>query len=52
LAGCAGVEKAAKDAGFSVMFHSHTGRMDASPEQTDIESFKVLEPVADGFAII
>jgi catalase-peroxidase len=49
LAGCAGVEKAAKDAGFSVNVPFTPGRMDASPEQTDIESFKVLEPVADGF---
>ncbi|MFN8256021.1 MAG: peroxidase family protein, partial [Bacteroidales bacterium] len=49
LAGCAGVEKAAKDAGIAVTLPFTPGRMDASPEQTDIESFAVLEPVADGF---
>lgn len=49
LAGCAGVEKAAKDAGFEVTVPFTPGRMDASQEQTDIESFAVLEPAADGF---
>ncbi|MDX9695789.1 MAG: catalase/peroxidase HPI [Bacteroidales bacterium] len=49
LAGCAGVEKAAKDAGVTITVPFISGRMDASIEQTDVESFKVLEPVADGF---
>ncbi len=49
LAGCAGVEKAAKDAGFAVTVPFTPGRMDASQEQTDVESFAVLEPAADGF---
>lgn len=49
LAGNAGVEKAAKDGGFSVVVPFTPGRMDASQEQTDIASFSVLEPVADGF---
>ncbi len=49
LAGCAGVEKAAKDAGYDVKVPFTPGRMDASLEQTDVESFSVLEPVADGF---
>jgi len=49
LAGCAGVEKAAKDAGFEVTVPFTPGRMDASQEQTDVESFGVLEPAADGF---
>ncbi len=49
LAGCAGVEKAARDAGHNVTVPFTPGRTDASPEQTDAESFEVLEPIADGF---
>ncbi len=49
LAGCAGVEQAAKNAGVSVTVPFAPGRMDTSQEQTDVESFAVLEPVADGF---
>jgi catalase-peroxidase len=49
LAGCAGVEKAAKDAGKVVSVPFTPGRMDASQEQTDVDSFTVLEPAADGF---
>jgi catalase-peroxidase len=49
LAGCAAVEKAAKDAGHDVTVPFAPGRMDASQEQTDTESFAVLEPRADGF---
>jgi len=49
LAGCAGVEKAAKDAGYDVTVPFTPGRMDASQEQTDADSFAVLEPIADGF---
>ena len=49
LAGCAGVEQAAKKAGHDVKVPFAPGRMDASAEQTDAESFAVLEPVADGF---
>jgi len=49
LAGCAGVEQAAKNAGHDVPVSFTPGRMDASQEQTDVASFAVLEPVADGF---
>ncbi|MCW3088686.1 MAG: katG [Sediminibacterium sp.] len=49
LAGCAGVEKAAKDAGHTITVPFTPGRMDASQEQTDVESAGFLEPVADGF---
>jgi len=49
LAGCAGVEQAAKNAGRRVTVPFTPGRMDASPEQTDAASFAVLEPKADGF---
>jgi catalase-peroxidase len=49
LAGCAGVEQAAKNAGIEIKVPFTPGRMDASQEQTDVESFAVLEPAADGF---
>lgn len=49
LGGCAGVEKAAKKAGYDVLVPFTLGRTDASQEQTDVESFSVLEPKADGF---
>jgi catalase-peroxidase len=49
LGGCAGVEQAAKNAGQEVTAPFTPGRMDASQEQTDVESFAVLEPIADGF---
>lgn len=49
LAGCAGVEQAAKDAGHSITVPFTAGRADASQEQTDVTSFAALEPAADGF---
>ncbi len=49
LAGCAGVEQAAKKAGHDVTVPFSAGRMDALQEQTDVVSFAVLEPIADGF---
>jgi catalase-peroxidase len=49
LAGCAGVEEAARKAGHTVTVPFAPGRMDAAQEQTDVNSFAVLEPVADGF---
>ncbi|HEK1691212.1 TPA: catalase/peroxidase HPI [Pseudomonas putida] len=49
LAGTAAVEKAAKDAGYAGNVQFRPGRVDASQEQTDVESFAVLEPLADGF---
>ena len=49
LAGCAGVEKAAKNAGHDIIVPFTAGRADAAEAQTDVESFGVLEPIADGF---
>jgi catalase-peroxidase len=49
LAGCAGVEQAAKNAGVTVIVPFAPGRTDASQQQTDVQSFAVLEPAADGF---
>jgi catalase-peroxidase len=49
LGGCAGIEKAAKNGGVTVAVPFTAGRNDTSQEQTDVESFAVLEPVADGF---
>jgi catalase-peroxidase len=49
LGGCAAVEKAARDAGVDLVVPFAPGRTDATPEQTDVEAFAVLEPAADGF---
>src|SRR4051794_21993489 len=49
LGGCAAVEQAAKDAGHDIAVPFTPGRTDASQEQTDVDSFAVLEPIADGF---
>ena len=49
LGGCAAIEKAAADAGHSITVPFTPGRMDASAEQTDVDSFAVLEPMGDGF---
>jgi catalase-peroxidase len=49
LAGCAAIERAAEDAGLDITVPFAAGRTDASQEQTDVESFRVLEPRADGF---
>ena len=49
LGGCAGVEQAAKNAGHSITVPFTPGRTDASQAQTDVDSFAVLEPIADGF---
>jgi catalase-peroxidase len=49
LGGCAAVEEAAKNAGFSIEVPFKAGRMDATQEQTDVKSMAVLEPIADGF---
>ncbi|MDF2157177.1 catalase/peroxidase HPI [Algoriphagus sp. CAU 1675] len=49
LGGCAAIEKAAKDAGFEITVPFTPGRMDASQEETEVESFEFLRPVADGF---
>ena len=49
LGGCVGIEKAARRAGYKIKVHFNPGRTDATQEDTDIQSFSVLEPKADGF---
>lgn len=49
LAGCAAIEKAAKDGGFDIMVPFSPGRTDATQEMTDVDSFAVMNPLADGF---
>lgn len=49
LAGCVAIEKGAKNAGYNIQVPFKPGRMDAQQEQTDVDSFAVLEPIADGF---
>jgi catalase-peroxidase len=49
LAGCAGIEQAARNAGYAVTVPFTPGRMDATQAQTDVDSFSVLDPIADGF---
>lgn len=49
LGGCAGIEQAARNAGQEIVVPFTPGRADASQEQTDVESFSVMEPIADGF---
>lgn len=49
LGGCAAIEQAAQKAGYTITVPFAVGRTDASAEQTDVESFSVLEPIADGF---
>jgi len=49
LGGCAAIEQAAKNAGHTVEIHFAPGRADATQEQTDVDAFAVLEPIADGF---
>ncbi|WP_448217545.1 catalase/peroxidase HPI [Endozoicomonas sp. 2B-B] len=49
LGGCAAVEQSAKNAGYAIDLKFNPGRMDASQQQTDVQSFRLLEPTADGF---